>query len=60
MPTQPKTDDKDQIFAYLEKKVGFLEQKITVLSKLIRGLQAKELEVNEKNELIAKLLALLS
>ncbi len=44
----------------LEKKVGFLEQKITVLSKLIRGLQAKELEVNEKNELIAKLLALLS
>lgn len=60
MPSQPAADNKDQLFAYLEKKITLLEAKITVLSKLIRGLQAKEVELNEKNDLIAKLLALLS
>jgi hypothetical protein len=60
MPSKPSGDDQNAIFAFYEKKVAFLEAKIGVFGKLIRGLQAKEVELNEKNDLIAKLLALLS
>ena len=60
MPSNPGSANREAQFAFLEKKVAFLEAKIGVLSKLIRGLQAKEIELNEKNDLIGKLLALLS
>ncbi len=60
MPKKPTSDDKTQLFNYMEKKVAFLEEKINVLSQLVNTLQRKELEIREKNELIAKLMALLS
>ncbi len=60
MPKKPASADKDTQFNYLEKKVAFLEEKINVLSGLINTLQRKELEIKDKNEVIAKLMALLS
>jgi hypothetical protein len=59
MPQRPNTDNADQMVKFLEKKVAFLESKIAILSKLVQNLQAKEMELNEKNDLIAKFLALL-
>jgi hypothetical protein len=60
VPKKPNSTDRNVQFKHMEKQVNYLEAKITILSKLIRGLQAKEIELKDKNELIAKLLALLS
>ena len=60
MPKKPTSGEQADLFNYLEKKVAFLESKINSLSKLVGTLQRKEIEIKEKNEVIAKLLALLS
>jgi hypothetical protein len=60
IPQRPNTDNADLLVKFLEKKVAFLESKIGILSKLVQGLQAKETELSEKNELIGKLLLLFS
>ncbi|GAB4310536.1 MAG: hypothetical protein Kow0069_10780 [Promethearchaeota archaeon] len=60
-PEQPSGafSEKERV-AYLEKLVDWFEQKLGVLSKIARKLQEKEKEVQEKDELIGKLLTLLS
>ncbi|MHA1732868.1 MAG: hypothetical protein ACTSU5_13060 [Promethearchaeota archaeon] len=45
---------------YLEKLVGWFEQKLSLLSKIAKKLQDKEQEVQEKDDLIGKLMLLIS
>ncbi len=51
--------EKDRV-EYLENLVSWFEQKLSMLSKIAKKLQEKEAEVTEKDELIGKLLLLLS
>jgi hypothetical protein len=59
IPKSAGTTDKDAYFSFLEKKVNVLEQKINVLTGLIKNVQLKESEIGQKNDVIKKLLVLL-
>lgn len=60
LPPPPTGANVEQQFSYMEKKVMVLEEKLNLLSKLVSTLQLKEAEIREKNDIIAKLLMLLS
>ena len=59
IPKSAGSTDREAYFAFLEKKVNILEQKIGVMNILIKNVQMKDVEIAQKNELIKKLIALL-
>jgi len=60
IPKPPSDSTPDKMVGYLEQKVGLLEKKISILSQISNQLQMREKELEEKNDLIGKLLLLLS
>ncbi|MHA1819250.1 MAG: hypothetical protein ACTSU2_13410 [Promethearchaeota archaeon] len=60
MPSPPADKSPEKMVQYLEQKVGYLEKKLSIVSQIATLLQSKERELDEKNELISKLLILLS
>ncbi|MCP4762400.1 MAG: hypothetical protein GY870_11515 [archaeon] len=60
IPKEPSDKTPENMVAFLEQKVGYLEKKISLLSQIARQIQLKDKEIEEKNDLIAKLLVLLS
>ena len=60
MPKVPADKSNDKMISYLEAKVTLMEKKMGILSKLTNQIQLKDKEIKEKNEIIAKLLVLLS
>lgn len=60
IPNEPAEKTPEKMMSFLETKVGIFEKMIGVMSKIANQLQAKERELDDKNELIAKLLLILS
>jgi hypothetical protein len=60
IPKEPMDKTPENMIGFLEQKVGYLEKKISLLSQIARQIQLKDKEIDEKNELIGKLLVLLS
>ncbi|MBD3350664.1 MAG: hypothetical protein GF364_04170 [Candidatus Lokiarchaeota archaeon] len=60
MPNKPSSEDPEKIIKYLERKVNVFEKMLSLVSKIAGQLQNKERELDQKNELISKLLLLLS
>lgn len=60
IPKPPSDPSSEKLVKYLENKVVFLERKMGILSQIANTLQAKDKEIQEKDDLIAKLLLLLS
>lgn len=60
IPTEPSEKTPEKMMSFLETKVGVFEKMISIMSKIANQLQAKEKELDDKNELIAKLLLILS
>lgn len=60
LPKKPADSSPERQVKYLEQKVGMLENMLSVLSKIAQQLQKKDQELMEKDEIISKLLLLLS
>ncbi len=58
-PKELDAMDKETKFKYLEEKVAYLEEKLRVISQIANKLRESQKELDEKDELIGKLLLLI-